>query len=197
MCVVYRIPLSCQKVYVGQTGRCLNIRLYEHAGTMKNSTYANLPAHRKKCGCEPIFGDTEVFLEHRNQKVREIVEAFYINPYQDDCVSQTSITLHEKEKRSPYSRPYAHISRQPCCMCLFYDYLWFLAHYHVLSRTSHLWSLCACAHLHVFILCVSNKHPLRVAPALCVPLWPVILRLFLFSHDDLPTRLTFSVTSVK
>lgn len=28
--VVYRIPLKCGSVYVGQTGRCLNDRLREH-----------------------------------------------------------------------------------------------------------------------------------------------------------------------
>lgn len=57
---------------------------------MKNSTYANLPAHSKKWGYEPIFGDSEVLFDLRNQKVREIVEAFYINLYQDDCVSLNS-----------------------------------------------------------------------------------------------------------
>lgn len=28
--VVYSIPLACGKVYIGQTGRCLNIRLKEN-----------------------------------------------------------------------------------------------------------------------------------------------------------------------
>uniref|UniRef100_A0A6G5AFU1 Putative tick transposon n=1 Tax=Rhipicephalus microplus TaxID=6941 RepID=A0A6G5AFU1_RHIMP len=33
--VVYLIPLSCGRVYIGQTGRCLNERLREHSLAVK------------------------------------------------------------------------------------------------------------------------------------------------------------------
>lgn len=33
--VVYRIPLSCARQYIGQTGRCLNYRLREHCNNVK------------------------------------------------------------------------------------------------------------------------------------------------------------------
>ena len=37
--VVYSIPLSCGRVYVGQTGRCLNLRLNEHRNAVKGPTF--------------------------------------------------------------------------------------------------------------------------------------------------------------
>ncbi|XP_072145380.1 uncharacterized protein [Dermacentor andersoni] len=62
--VVYRIPLSCGRCYVGQTGRCLNERLREHR-TLVDSLAGggHLAMHCKRCGCVPAF-DTCVFLRH-------------------------------------------------------------------------------------------------------------------------------------
>lgn len=34
----YEIPLVCGKVYIGQTGRCTNDRLREHAPSLENGT---------------------------------------------------------------------------------------------------------------------------------------------------------------
>lgn len=58
--MVYRIPLSCKSVYVGQTGRRLSVHLGEHLFTVTKSTGANLPAHDKKCGCHPLFDEAVV-----------------------------------------------------------------------------------------------------------------------------------------
>lgn len=35
--VAYQIPLTCGKVYVGLTGRCVNARLREHTNNVKNA----------------------------------------------------------------------------------------------------------------------------------------------------------------
>lgn len=40
--VVYDIPLSCGKSYVGQTGRCINYKMREHAKSLKATTGRNL-----------------------------------------------------------------------------------------------------------------------------------------------------------
>lgn len=53
--VVYQIPLNCGKVYIGQTGRCVNDRLREHALSIKNGTGSHLPFHCKECQCVPEF----------------------------------------------------------------------------------------------------------------------------------------------
>lgn len=43
--VVYMIPLSCGKVNIGQTGRCLNIRLREHSALLKGLPYSRIWQH--------------------------------------------------------------------------------------------------------------------------------------------------------
>lgn len=50
--VVYEIPLSCGKSYVGQTGRCVNVRMREHELSFKNDTSGHLPTHCSECKCE-------------------------------------------------------------------------------------------------------------------------------------------------
>lgn len=48
--VVYLIPLSCGKCYIGQTGQCLNERLRKHRTTVAALMAAgNLAAHCRKC----------------------------------------------------------------------------------------------------------------------------------------------------
>lgn len=58
--VVYKIPLSSGRVYMGHVSRCLNIRLCEHCnGTNKECSYLN--EHLRECrGCKPRFRDTQV-----------------------------------------------------------------------------------------------------------------------------------------
>ena len=52
--IVYGIPLSCGKEYIGQSSRCVNNRLYEHRLMMrkKENAYSSLADHIKSCnGC--------------------------------------------------------------------------------------------------------------------------------------------------
>ncbi|XP_049524969.1 uncharacterized protein LOC119456673, partial [Dermacentor silvarum] len=63
--VVYKIPLSCGKYYVGQTGRCLNVRLAEHNNKVESTAIdGHLAAHCRKCDakepCYPLFKQTVV-----------------------------------------------------------------------------------------------------------------------------------------
>lgn len=96
--VVYLIPFSCGHVYIGQTGRCLNIRLMEHRRSLKGKEYSHIAQHCSKCsGCFPVFKDTKVVAKHNNQHVREIIEAFHIRRNEGKCVSAPSLTLLDKE----------------------------------------------------------------------------------------------------
>lgn len=51
-----------------------------------------------KSKCHPLFGDTEVLYQHRDQTVRELVEAYFIKEHNDKCISKSSIILHGKEQ---------------------------------------------------------------------------------------------------
>lgn len=99
--VVYKIELSCGKSYVGQTGRCINDRLREHANTIRTGTGSNLAAHCAKyqqCQLSPPAYDSTVILKrYREQCTREIHEAFVIHTVGDRCVSTPSIELYDRE----------------------------------------------------------------------------------------------------
>lgn len=97
--VVYKIPLSCGKVYVGQTGRCLNVRLLEHRNKLKKDDYARLAEHCRTCEhrCYPLFRETDILFKHKDRRTRELMESYYIRKWGRDCISETSVVLHEKE----------------------------------------------------------------------------------------------------
>lgn len=94
--VIYEIPLTCEKVYVGQTGRCVNDRLREHAAAMNVSFGARLTTHCGRCGCQPIFEATRI-LEHLvDPSTRVMFEACHIRNYgPDKCISEPSVKLLE------------------------------------------------------------------------------------------------------
>lgn len=96
-CVVYVIPLDCKKIYIGQTGRCINDRLREHANCVKNANSGNLAIHCRDCKCTPLFDQCYLIARNRNQTTREIIEAKEIARAGDCCVSTPSLALTEKE----------------------------------------------------------------------------------------------------
>lgn len=84
--VVYRVPLSCGHEYIGQTGRCINSRLKEHDYNANENQQGHISLHCRRCGtestghgcsrpCVPLFDQSVVISRHKDQQVREIVEA--------------------------------------------------------------------------------------------------------------------------
>jgi predicted GIY-YIG superfamily endonuclease len=93
--VVYCIPCSCGKVYIGQTYRPLKERLTEHKrnvrlGRPKTSALVqhadNHPDH------VVAFENTNVLARERNNKLRLIKEALLIRAYGNRCYSTSSIS---------------------------------------------------------------------------------------------------------
>lgn len=95
--VVYEIPLTCGKKYVGQTGRCLNERLREHNNNVHKSLQGHLGLHCRNCGCQPKFRETKVVARHNNQMTHAITEASEIVCLGDDCACMASLGLTQKE----------------------------------------------------------------------------------------------------
>lgn len=95
--VVYSIPLSCGKTYVGQTGRCLVTRLQEHRSNIRGNA-GTLMMHSRECGCTGLFKNSEVCARYCNQREREIKEASLIIKLGDNAVSTPSVVLSEKER---------------------------------------------------------------------------------------------------
>ena len=94
---VYKIPFTCGHSYIGQTRRCLNIRLREHHSSLKGGAYSHLAVHCRECGCEPRFSDTNILYTHQDQLAREVVEAYHIAKQKPVCVSQPSVNLVDSE----------------------------------------------------------------------------------------------------
>ncbi|CAN7981531.1 unnamed protein product [Ixodes pacificus] len=98
--VVYNIPLSCGKCYIGQTGRCVNDRTREHAASVRTiAAGGHLPAHCRECQCAPFFSKITIMARHKKQIAREILESLAIEEKKEDCVSTASIVVHAKEKK--------------------------------------------------------------------------------------------------
>ena len=98
--VVYAIPLSCGKTYVGQTGRCVNERLREHAQKVNKNTDkgAHLAAHINSCSnCEARFEGTSILGRSENEHARLALEAYHIKKRARLCISDTSLSLHSSE----------------------------------------------------------------------------------------------------
>ncbi|CAN7942713.1 unnamed protein product [Ixodes hexagonus] len=95
--VVYRIPLSCDRCYVGQTGRCLNDRLREHSYSLSATVGGLLPIHCRDCKCRPDFGRVTILGKQKDRVTREIIEAFHIACHGGSCVSEPSLTLSGEE----------------------------------------------------------------------------------------------------
>ena len=64
--VVYNIPLSCGRVYIGQTGRCVNHRAREHAANIRALTGpGHLAAHCQACTCEAKLEMGTILAHHK------------------------------------------------------------------------------------------------------------------------------------
>ncbi|CAN7984562.1 unnamed protein product, partial [Ixodes hexagonus] len=97
--VVYSIPLSCGRRYVGQTGRCVNDRLREHRYSVFKVVSGHLGVHCRDCGCTPAFDKCQVVFRNKDRVTREIIEARDIARLGQDCVSAPSLVLSDKERR--------------------------------------------------------------------------------------------------
>ena len=83
--VVYNIPLSCQKVYIGETGRCLKTRMAEHRNALRNASFgrSGVADHCVQCGCIPNFEETKIVATVNNtykRRIRESIEMTLLGP---------------------------------------------------------------------------------------------------------------------
>lgn len=101
--VVYEVPLTCDHVYIGETGRCVNQRLKEHQQSPRekvNSRGEKVSltwyAHTEHCtvpDCEPKFHKTKILAKHIDKMTRQMIEAYNIKKNGEQCISQPSISL--------------------------------------------------------------------------------------------------------
>lgn len=77
---VFLIPLSCDRVYTGQTERCVNARAREHFLSLHSSPSGHLAVCCDRCACSPVFKEIKILAHHHNKGTEEIDE-FFIATY--------------------------------------------------------------------------------------------------------------------
>lgn len=55
--VAYKVLFPCGKVYIQQTGRCLNERLKEHASSLREVRSGHLSVHVRDCSFTPLLAE--------------------------------------------------------------------------------------------------------------------------------------------
>lgn len=96
------MPLSGGKCYIGQTGRCINDRLWEHRTAVQAlAAGGHLADHCRRCRCVPhcvpIYEKTVTLCCFKDQASRELFEAWCIMKAGEKCVSTASISSSKKE----------------------------------------------------------------------------------------------------
>lgn len=91
--IVYKIPLACGFCYIGQSKRCLNDRLREHALKVKKDFSSELVKHLDVCkGCTPLWNETVVKARESDLNRRLLRETLAIQSH-GNCVSKPSVLL--------------------------------------------------------------------------------------------------------
>lgn len=91
--VAYKMPLPCNRCHLGQTGRCINIRLREHHYLLKATVGGHLLIPCRDCKCRDDFRRVIILGAHRDRVTREDIEAFHISCHGKSCVSEPSLPL--------------------------------------------------------------------------------------------------------
>ena len=89
--------MTCGLSYVGQTGRCVNDRVREHAASTRTTPSGHLAVHCSRCSCVPSFDNTKILAKYKNKVSRELHEAFEIRSRGEKCISDTSLALSKDE----------------------------------------------------------------------------------------------------
>lgn len=115
-CVVdvsYEIPFSCGRCYIGQTERCINVRLRQQQRDLERSKdkqgdfYAassSFVMHCLKCGCQPEFEKTKVIAAGKEHKSDGLLRA--IEEAGERCVSYRPLDR-------PLDRPLEGVTAPP------------------------------------------------------------------------------------
>lgn len=97
--VIYEIPLSCGKVYIGQTAHCLKY-LKKHSCPLSTAPCGHLFV---RCHCSPTFKLTRVQGKGEEREERQNVEARYIKNEGQGCISEPYIALSGKELKRVFA----------------------------------------------------------------------------------------------
>ena len=80
----------CGKYYIGETGRMVKTRMYEHISTANSNVYQHFTSEHG--GRTPQFKWNVIHRNLRHWKQRKEVESIYIEKYQSDHILINAIS---------------------------------------------------------------------------------------------------------
>lgn len=93
---VYRIPCSCGKVYIGETGRKISTRLKEHIRCvrLKHFSISALAEHQMETGHQILFDQTTALANSKQYFPRKYREALEIRKHPNNINRDTGYQTH-------------------------------------------------------------------------------------------------------
>ena len=81
-CVVYKIPCTCGKVYIGETGRPMQERMKENDRNIRLARTQNsaVSEHANGTGHKPVWNKTKLIAQESHWYTRKVKEAIHIRP---------------------------------------------------------------------------------------------------------------------
>jgi hypothetical protein len=104
--IVYSFDMTCGGKYIGESGRCPNVRLGEHMDNIKmknRNTYTTLRDHVSNCGCSIDHSSCKLFSSGiHGGFARKVLEGIKIEDHQNigaNVISQKTISPTSGERR--------------------------------------------------------------------------------------------------
>lgn len=100
--IIYEILLSCKNVYVVESRRCINVKLWENVNA---SPMGHLAVHVRDCDCTQTIPDTKSTYQFSYRKTRNVHEAKVIASKRQVSLSSASRPLPAEELISLIGAP--------------------------------------------------------------------------------------------
>jgi hypothetical protein len=93
---IYKIPCACRNVYIGETGRTLDMRLQEHKRSVqkRDPDISCLAEHAITMGHRFLWTDAEIIGRETDWKARKFQEAAEIYKAGENAISSPSFDIH-------------------------------------------------------------------------------------------------------
>ena len=84
-----KLPYDCTKLYIGETGRDLNVRIKEHKRAVSLLKEDNgISSHAKNSGHSNSLGGTSMLYRCNNFKLRRVIESAFLHTNRRDTINQ-------------------------------------------------------------------------------------------------------------
>ena len=94
---IYSIPCSCGKIYIGETGRAIKIRIKEHCADIRHERIKKsaISKHYQKTNRHICIEDAKVIAIEENYNRRHVQEAIEIKKHENNFNRDDRLILNE------------------------------------------------------------------------------------------------------